>query len=435
MAYWYKIHRWISFICMIFFLMFCITALPLIFKSEIASFNTKTVQYHNASTYDIMWKNAIHSQQLIEEYTNNTPIRSISVNPNQSRILYTLNNNVINGVEGHYSKDKKQIAYFIDDGSILNWPNSDNNKYPIITKFMYFMHLWHASLGFGMIGLVFLGIMCLLCLISIVSGIALYAPFMCRTSFARIDTHHTVAKWFSWHKLLGILTSVWAFILCLSGTLMVILLIFYGMYISSAQKEAKTQLVTTENIQNIQPKEVIDFVNTKNNDKVILAIDMPNLAKQELYYKIQLTSPESLLPIAEQYAFVGIDGQNNLTYFTKEQPIFLKYSGFITDLHVNNHNTIILKIIWGILDILTIIVIISGLIAWWRKKYPQVTQIKSNRKIFSKQTKKQIWFVPGIIIILSLLGMVLPLYELNRISEILWIIVFIICIYKYIKNK
>ncbi len=443
MVLWYKIHKWVSLICTIFFLLFCITALPLIFKNEIKDFNTKTPQIHEETTYTVIWQKALEHRDLIKDYADDATLKAITVNPHQSRVIYKIKDNS-NGentdiVTSHGMSRDKQIAYFVDDNTVLDWPNRDNDKYPFITKFMYLMHLWHASMGFGMIGAMFLGVMCLLCLISVISGIVLYAPFMRHKNFAEINKTTSFTKWVDWHKLLGMLTSVWAFLLCLSGTMMVILLIMYGMYIAGVQKDAGKSLPTTENIVEVTPEKVIEFVKAQNSNSVILAIDMPDIKMNKMYYKVQLTSPEKTIPIAEQIAFVGIDKEGELTYFTKEQPDYLKFSSFITDLHVNNHNTIILKIVWGILDILTIIVVISGFIAWWQKSRKVIKRLNNDRvklnKINNLQNKKQIWFIPAVIIILSALGMVMPIYEFNAVSEFLWIVIFIICICQYIKHK
>jgi uncharacterized iron-regulated membrane protein len=88
---------------------------------------------------------------------------------------------------------------------------------PVGTGPMLIFLKLHTDMFAGQPGKLFLGGMGLLFLVAIVSGMVLYWPFARRLEFGTIrQTRSNRVTWLDWHNLLGIITIVWAVVV--SGT-------------------------------------------------------------------------------------------------------------------------------------------------------------------------------------------------------------------------
>ncbi|MDQ0204836.1 putative iron-regulated membrane protein [Pectinatus haikarae] len=394
--------------------------------------------YHKAFDYSSVWDYAETGADTILNKYPDKVVRAVSVQPEEGRMLYRVQDKYSKKlVDARLSMGGEQIAFYPDTAALQNWHREDV-KSQFIAQFMHEMHVLHMYMGFGKGGMIFLGFMCLLSFISVVSGMFIYGPFMKKNRFGKIDNRTSSAKWFGWHKFLGIATAAWAALLCFSGVMIVIFSLGYGSYISSAKAEAAKNMSAQVTADNIGLPAAISFINQQFSKDYILSVDMPDKKLNHSRYVFYMTpAKDRPTEFMGQLVFVGADAQGNMQYYTKELPVYLSAAAASLDLHVHNHDTLALKIIWAILDIITIVVIIAGFAGWWKRAAKvNNTSAKSN---FSAEvlSNQNIWLMPVWIFGLSVAGMVLPLYGAagNMEGSAAWTAAFVLCFWQWFRKK
>ena len=436
LQFWYKLHRWISFICATFLVLLCLTGLPLIFKNEIHDLNLQHPQKaHEAIGYTDIWQHVTDGEQTILAKHPDKNIKAISVQPQEGRMLYRVqdknNHSVVNA---RMSMGGQQISYYPEDSS-MDMHHNSAVKSPFVSKFMHVMHIIHLRLGLGSGGMIFLGVMCFLSFLSVVTGLALYAPFMKKARFASINKNTSMNKWLSWHNFCGVITACWAGILCFSGVMIVVFTLGYGHYIDNSKLAAKANLPVTADVADFTLPTAIKYINQEFPDKYILSVDMPDKKTNNSQYVFYLTNAkEKPDEFIGQLVFVGKDGSNNIQSYTEPLPLYLQFAAVMLNLHIHNHDNIVLQILWAIIDIITIATIISGIMLWWRKSHNIIYQrsFKPSKMLNSWQ----IWQFPIYIAVLSLIGLIAPLSPSGiYIGLIAWILAFALGIVQFIKEN
>ena len=99
-----------------------------------------------------------------------------------------------------------------------------------------------------------------------------------------------------------------------------------------------------------------------------------------------------------------------------EAPWYLKALSIGRPLHLSNYSTLPLKILWTLLDIITIGMLVSGIYAWWLKHRicpdRPISQIEgqySSAVAPLRQSPSQIWSIPMVFGALTLFGLIAPL--------------------------
>lgn len=417
---------------MLFLLIFCVTGLPLIFKNEIKEFNAIHPEPpHAATSYQALWATAFAQKDTLAAQFPADAIRAISIAPQTSTIIYHFRDK--NGVMPHYTGSS--ITYYADTGTAKNTDDLvELVKYPALKSLLTTIHLWHVSLNLGVGGMIFLGFMCLFSLIAIVSGIILYGPFMRTTAFGEINKRTTRSAYLGWHKFLGMVTAIWASLLCLSGICILAFGSAYIMYVSSAKKEAASVLPRTAQVEQVSPQSALALVEQKIPDKRVESIDLPNAEQNMLQYTFYLVSPGNTTGVTEQIACVSADATGQATFFTKPSPYFMSWSSPLIGLHIGNHGGLVLRIIWAILDLMTIVMIIVSFLSWRAKRLAPTPAAPYQRKVLKPQSLATVWKVPALITLLGLGGMILPLYGLDYAGTAAWLVLAVICLHYWYKH-
>jgi uncharacterized iron-regulated membrane protein len=354
---WSIVHRWTSLVSTIFLLLLCLTGLPLIFHHEIdewlgyAPRPEAVIDGAPRSTIDRIAKAALASDPgKVLQYIAWEQEEPDSV------IAYT------NGAVDGKPDDAVVRAFDAHSAHLLG---------PVGTGPMLIVLKLHTDMFAGMTGKWFLGAMGVLFLAAIISGVVLYWPFTRRLAFGTIRRGRTRrVAWHDWHNLIGITTVAWALVVGGTGVInsWAELLLdewrvteLASMVAPYAGKPPPTHLGSLDkvvgNAMAAAPGMEAAFIafpgtpfSSSHHFAVFMRGDTP------------LTS-RLLKPVL-------LDGETAAVADTRELPLYLKALFISQPLHFGHYAGAPLKIIWALLDLLTIVVIGSGLYLWiarWRK--------------------------------------------------------------------
>lgn len=411
----YRLHRWISVVCAAFFLLLILTGLPLLFNGDVARWNALEERPSFAEVASrVLWAGAEAGLEKIERERPGSRVQSISAYPERGLLVYRLAR--ADGARG--GRGGSALAYAPQDGVLVPW-QSGGVKSPALAAFMGWMHHLHLRLAMGEGGMIFLGVMCFLSFLSLLGGVLLYPSFMKRRLFGGMRGGTSAGSFFDWHIFLGILTAVWASLLTLSGIAIVFGMLGYSSYAedvmaSVPQRESAPPAITFA--------EMIAYAEEHFPAREILYLDA---AEGSTPAALTLADAERPQMFRGQDVYLLRTAGGEIESFTKPVPRWLVFCDAVRDLHLHNHSTMFLKIIWAVLDLLCAAVIVTGFCGWLqrsrrKKERPPVLALHAAAKAVP-------WKAPAFFVALSLVGMTAPLSDTlvgNRIGSLAWLALF-----------
>jgi uncharacterized iron-regulated membrane protein len=361
---WAWVHKWSSLICTVFMLLLCLTGLPLIFGHEIGHLLGDEVEPPKMSenTPFASMDDVIASAK--SRYPNDV-VQYVFKEPNESTFWF------VSMGKTPLDEDSKFLMVDSRTAKILDEPKFDEG-------FMHIMLRLHVDLFAGLPGMLFLGLMGFLMVIAVVSGAVLYAPFMRRIAFGEIRKNRTAKlKRLDTHNFLGVVTLVWVFVVGLTGVVNAWseLVVNYWQADQMAEMVAPYKdLPPPTRFASIQTG--IDVAKKLEPDLNLAFIAFPGTAfSSQHHYGIFMNGNSPLT--ARLYKPVLIDAQTAELTDSREIPWYMTAFLISQPLHFGDYGGMTLKVIWAILDILTIVVLWTGLMLWWRKRNQYVPDIET----------------------------------------------------------
>ena len=354
---WYWVHTWTSLICTLFLLMLCLTGLPLIFHHELD--HLLSDQKHPAelpagtpfASFDA----------LIESAKKERPgevVHLVFTEAGEEERLYV---GLGKTPEAPFAED---TGIFVDTrtGEVLGTTRVGEGG---LVEWLFRLHV---DMFMGIPGKLFLGVMAGLFLLALISGVVLYAPFMRDRSFGVVRrTRGRRLKWLDLHNVLGIGTVVWA--LVVGGT---------GMLNTWADSLLKLWQFRELGTMIAPYKELPAPTTYASFQKAVDAA----LAKEPSMEFAFATFPGTAFSGNHHYAIflrgkaafnsrmlkpVLIDAATGEFSATRDMPWYIVALLVSQPLHFGDYGGLPLQILWAILDVITIIVLLSGLYLWWVK--------------------------------------------------------------------
>jgi uncharacterized iron-regulated membrane protein len=234
--------------------------------------------------------------------------------------------------------------------------------------FMSLMFHLHVDLYAGLWGKLFLGLMGLLLLVALVSGVVLYAPFTRRVAFGTVRHERSRRlRWLDLHNVLGIVTLVWALVVGTTGMINtwadLLLKVWQNTELAEMTKPYAglppvTKLASMQDAiataKKAAPGMEVGFVAypgtsfaTPHHYGIFMHGDSP------------LTSrlPKPVL----------IDAQTGALTASRDLPWYLTALLVSQPLHFGDYGGQALKLLWALLDISTIVVLVTGLYLWLKR--------------------------------------------------------------------
>lgn len=360
---WAWIHKWSSLVCTVFMLLLCITGLPLIFHHEIGHLLGTEVEAPPmaADTPRADMDRVVAAAQA--RHPGKVPMYVYREADDHSIWFISMGDTPT-------AEQIKSVAVDARTAQVLAEPPTDEG-------FMYIMFKLHVDLFAGLPGTLFLGFMGLLLLVAIVSGVVLYAPFMRKLEFGEVRRNRsTRVKWLDLHNMLGIVTLTWVFVVGATGVIntWAELVIRYWQYDQMSQMTAPykglpppAQLGSVE--QSVRAAEALE------PGMSLGFIAFPGTAFSSAHhYGIFMRGVTPLT--ARLFKPVLVDAQTAKVTDSRELPWYVTALLVSQPLHFGDYGGMPMKILWALLDVITIVILGSGLYLWLarRKRHVSVAQ-------------------------------------------------------------
>jgi uncharacterized iron-regulated membrane protein len=350
---WSAIHKWTSLVGTCFLLMLCLTGLPLIFDDEIIDWLNPYVVSDlpaatPAATLDAIVATALskYPGDVVTSlgFLKDRPVVQVSSAPTPRAPSVQSHSQTFDLRTGTPSDIKAQRR-----GPVMN-----------------FVRDLHTDLFLGLPGALFLGAMALTLVVAIVSGVVLYAPFMRRLDFGAMRTDRSRrTMWLDLHNLLGIVTVTWLLAVSITGAINTLHdpvadavkadIFKMGKSFSGS---AATRLASVD--------AALATARAALPDGTLVSIFFPGAGfSTPKHYAIFARGDR---PITSQLFYAAlVDAETGQLTMVYEMPWYAKAVLLSQPLHFGDYGGLPLKLIWALLDILTIIVLGSGLYLWAAK--------------------------------------------------------------------
>ncbi|MGB3434118.1 PepSY-associated TM helix domain-containing protein [Achromobacter sp.] len=357
---WYLVHKWTSLVCTIFLLIICLTGLPLVFHHEIEHWldDGKPLSDVPASTP------RANLDQLVDSARAMYPgevVDYLFFDPDEPQVYVGMAKTPGDGqVSGHAVRMDARTGDVLLDGPLYT-----QDKF----SFMGIMLALHVDLFAGLPGELFLGFMGLLFCVAIVSGVVLYGPFMKKLEFGTVRaTRSTRLKWLDLHNLLGIVTLVWAFVVGVTGVINELSTPLFRLWQSTELvrilEPYKGQTVPTELAS---AHAAADTARQALPGNEVSFIAFPGNAFGSPHHYIAWMRGDTPLT-SKLNTPVLVDGKTGELTTVAKMPWYLTALEVSRPLHFGDYGGLPLKIIWALLDVITIVVLVSGLYLWLARR-------------------------------------------------------------------
>ncbi len=358
---WDWIHTWSSLVCTAFMLVVCVTGLPLIFSDEIDELSgghfTRAgapAGMARASTDQVAAAARAHVPGKVPLYL---------FSEDEQRNLWYVK------LDTRPDTDERNavlVAVDARDASVLGMPDFGEG-------FMAWVYRLHVDLFAGLPGKLFLGLMGVLLLIAIVSGLVLYPPYMRKLEFGTVrHGRGSRIRWLDLHNLLGIVTLCWALVVGGTGVINT----WADLILKAWQQEQMARLASGDVSLALRG----DAGGAASGSTSPTQFALTQALKAAPAMKLEMMAwPGTLLSTREHFAVILrgdtpftsrlrqallVDPRTGDVLRAGERPWYVTLFQLSQPLHFGEYGALPPNLLWAALDLLTIVVLVSGLCVW-----------------------------------------------------------------------
>ncbi len=354
---WAWVHKWSSLICTAFMLLLCITGLPLVFHHEIDDLLHDEVKATTPAPgtpkadLDAVLRNAM------ARFPGQVPHFLVWDRDDPNAMLVSIGKTIADDpTNNRVARVDAHSAAFLDAPDVTG-------------RFTYIMLKLHTDMFAGLPGKLFLGMMGLLFCVAIVSGIVVYAPSMRKLRFgAYRATRPRIVRWLDVHNLAGILLVLWTLVVGLTGVIntwadLVIKIWQYGQLAEmTRQYRDRSPPANPSSIQ-----AAVDVARATMPDMTPSFVSFPgSILSSKSHYAVMMRGNTPVTSRLIKPAL--IDAETGKLTDSRDLPWYVTGLLISQPLHFGDYGGMPLKIIWAILDLLTIAVLVTGLYLWLRRR-------------------------------------------------------------------
>jgi uncharacterized iron-regulated membrane protein len=337
-------------------LLVCVTGLPLIFNHEIQHWLHADLEPKDmpAATPKASLDRVLAAARAAEP---GQVVQFIAADPDDERLWFaTL------GATATAEENLRNVMIDSRTAQVIGKPKFDEG-------FMYVMLQLHVNLFAGLPGTLFLGAMGLLLVVAIISGLVLYAPFMQKIAFGTVRREYSQrVKWLDMHNLLGIVTLTWALVVSVTGVINTLAQPLLKLW----QYTEVVDMIAP--YKNMSPPTTFASVQASMSaaqaaepTMSVFFVAFPGTSfSSEHHYAVFMRGNTPLTK--RLFKPVLVDAQTAKVTDSREMPWYMTALFVSQPLHFGDYGGVPMKIIWALLDVLTIIVLGSGLYLWVKRR-------------------------------------------------------------------
>ena len=354
---WSVIHTWTSLICTLFLLMLALTGLPLIFHHEIDHLLGNAPEF-KAMPADTPRLNLDQLIQAAEAHRPGEAMQYFAWEEDEPNGVLT----IMAATPGTEPNSSHSFMLDARTGEALELPSANGG-------FMMVMLRLHVDMYAGLPGKLLLAFMGLMFTLAIISGIVLYAPFMRRLPFATVRPEKsTRIRWLDLHNLIGAVTLSWALVVGLTGVINACA----DLLITSWRNDSLAAMIAPYRdappLQQRAPAaQLLDLAAQAAPGMQASFIAFPGTRlSSEHHYAVFMKGASHVT--SHLLTPVLIDAATLKITAVVERPWYMDALGLSQPLHFGDYGGLPMQILWAALDVLTIIVLGSGLYLWWVRR-------------------------------------------------------------------
>ncbi|MCF4995825.1 PepSY domain-containing protein [Pseudomonas syringae] len=350
---WSFVHTWTSLICTVFLLMLALTGLPLIFSHEIDHLlgDAPELREMPADTPQL------NLQQLVDAAQKHRPgevMQYFGYDEDDANAAFAIMAKTAD------TEPNSSHTFMLDarTGEALETPSANGGL-------MLFLLRLHVDMFAGLPGKLLLAFMGLLFVVAIVSGTVLYLPFMRRLKFGTVrQDKSSRLRWLDLHNLIGVVTLAWALTVGVTGVISACA----DLLIAAWRNDALTTLIAPYRdappLTQLAPAtRLLDIAEEAAPGMVPDFIAFPGTRfSSEHHYSVFMKGSTHLT--SHLLTPVLIDASTLQVTAVAERPWYMDAMGMSQPLHFGDYGGMPMKILWAVLDVLTIIVLASGVYLW-----------------------------------------------------------------------
>lgn len=351
---WSLVHKWTSLVCTGFLLMLCLTGLPLIFHEEIdavTGHGPEITAQPGAPLQDLdsVLATALKARPgevgLFMSFDVDRPVANVTTGPTPDAPEAKMHFASIDRTSG-------EILPAGPAGGVMD----------VILQL-------HIDMFAGLPGMLFLGFMGLLFVIAVVSGVVIYAPFMRKIDFGTVRaSRSTRLKWLDYHNLLGVVTAAWVTVVGLTGvinTLSTPIIQLWQMDQLAAMTAPYKDKPPVQRLGSIHAAVATAQAAAPGMRVQFVAFPGGSFSSQH-HYAVFL---QGSTPATERLLTPAlIDAETGELTAMRRMPWYAQALLLSQPLHFGDYGGLPLKILWALLDIITIVVLVSGLYLWLARR-------------------------------------------------------------------
>jgi len=357
---WYVTHKWTSLVCTAFLLMLCVTGLPLIFYHELSHLLGDEIE-----TVDMPPDTPKASlDSVVKAGLKKYPaefVRFLYWDEDEPDLVFLTLVPALDAPPDVF----RSIAVDARTAEVLAEPKFTEG-------IMYFLLKLHVDMFAGPYGMLFLGFMGFLFVVSLVSGAVVYGPFMRKLDFGVVRKGGTARiKWLDLHNLLGIVTLMWALVVGGTGVINTL-----SDVVIKAWQYGQLAEMTAPYRGKAVPRKFASLDKAMDAARKAVPGMTPDFVafpgsgfSSNHHYAVFMSGTTPLTSRFLKPAL--IDAETAELTDSRDLPWYVTALLVSQPLHFGDYGGMPMKVVWAVLDIITIVVLGSGLYLWLsRRKKP-----------------------------------------------------------------
>ncbi|MFT3813041.1 MAG: PepSY-associated TM helix domain-containing protein [Acidovorax sp.] len=372
---WNAWHQWSSLACTAFLLLVCLTGLPLVFSDEIE-------HWLEPHAYARLPPDAPRADldRLVATGRRMYPgeaVSSLFIDDEEPQVYLWM---------------APSLAALAADPRLQHFIRFDARTAEVLEAsrprgqrrgFMEVVRALHTDLFARLPGELFLGLMALLFVVSLVSGAVLYGPFMKKLDFGTVRAGRgRRLKWLDLHNLLGIATLAWACVVGATGLMNELATPLFALW---QQTDVKAVLAPWQGRAAPSPAELgpaqaaYDTARRALPDMRITGITYPGEGERSPYHYLLWARGDTALT-SRLFTPVLVDARSGALAAVVRMPWYLRALEVSRPLHFGDYGGLPLKMLWALLDLITIAVLGSGLYLWLARRRSHARRLRHLRE-------------------------------------------------------